>query len=235
MSHETTKRECATDSRSTSAGSHQSGEPHRQGSGRALPSLNSGLPEYEYPGSFVIRNTFIDTQLVRPLSLDDFFESRRIQSCPVASLDDEDLDEEEEEEEMPREPQPLRRAITTGPQSFMTTVAAATGFWAAPGYAAAAAPIENFNAPQPMPRVLMLSEALPEPSLGSNEMPTVGSAGHNIGTCKPCAFFHTRGCGNGLQCSFCHLCPPDEKRKRQKEKVGMLREMRQQQRRQVQL
>merc|ERR1719502_970540 len=98
-----------------------------------------------------------------------------------------------------------------------------------------AVPPDTFNMTQPRPHVLMLSEALPEPILGSNEMPTVGSAGHNLGTCKPCAFFHTRGCGNGLQCAFCHLCPPEEKRKRQKEKVAMLRAMRQQERRQMRL
>jgi len=232
MSHESTKRECTADSRSTSAGSRQSGKHDQQGSEHALPSINSGLPEYEYPTPFIIRNTFIDTKTVRPLSLEDFFEERRILSCPVASPDDEGLDDEEER---PTEPQPLRRAITTGAQAFMTTVAAATGFWAAPEYGAPVAPREDFNATKPMPQVLMLSEALPEPLLGSNEMPTVGSTGHNTGNCKPCAFFHTRGCENGVQCPFCHLCQPDEKRKRQKEKVSMLREMRQQQRRQVRL
>merc|ERR1712194_820666 len=117
----------------------------------------------------------------------------------------------------------------------MTTVAAATGYWTAQEYAASAVPTVNFPAAQPMPQILMLSEALPEPSLVSLEMPTVGSAGHNFGTCKPCAFFHSRGCENGVQCSFCHLCAPGEKRQRQKEKVAMLRGMRQQQRRQVRL
>jgi len=229
-SHEITKCECTAVSRSTSAGSHQSGEPYQQSSGRSLSSLLSDLPEYEYPMPFVIRNTFIDTQVVRPLSLDDFFEERRILSCPVAMPDDEGLDDEEDER--PTDAQPLRLAITTGAQAFMTTVAAATGFWAAPEYAASAAPMENFNATQPMPHVLMLSEALPELILGSSEMPTVGSGGHFTGTCKPCAFFYTRGCENGVQCPFCHLCPADEKRKRQKEKVSMLRDMRQQQQQQ---
>jgi hypothetical protein len=87
-----------------------------------------------------------------------------------------------------------------------------------------------------MPRVLVLSDALPtQPELGSKEMPTVGSAGHNLGTCKPCAFFHRQGCGNGTQCSFCHLCGPDEKRRRQKEKQTTFKEMRRNERRQVRL
>ena len=47
-------------------------------------------------------------------------------------------------------------------------------------------------------------------------------AGHFNGDCKPCAFLYTRGCENGSHCSFCHLCPPDEKRKRQKEKQAYI-------------
>jgi len=225
------------ESRSTSAGSRDSGEVYRQGSGRVMSSLNSSLPEYEYPVPVLVRNTFIDTQVPRNLSLDDFFEERRIQSCvscPVQSPDD-DHDVEEDEQERPTGFQPLRHAITTGAQRFMTTVGTATGYWAVPEYAASAAPPVSSSAPQPIPRILMLSEALPEPSLGSPEMPTVGSAGHNFGTCKPCAFFHSNGCENAVQCSFCHLCASGEKRKRQKEKVAMLREMRQQPWRQVRL
>jgi len=57
------------------------------------------------------------------------------------------------------------------------------------------------------------------PALGSDEMPTVGSAGHAAGSCKPCAFFHTVGCSNGLACSFCHLCDADERKRRRKTKL----------------
>jgi len=233
-SHANAKHESTADSRSTSAGSRSSGEPIRQVTGRGLPNVTATLPEYEYPVPVVIRNTFIDTQVPRPLSLEEFFEERRIHSCPV-DVPGEDNCDEQDDETPPPAPQPLRRAITTGAQAFMTTVAAATGFWAAPANGDSMAPVQSYDVAQPRPHVLMLSEALPEPTLGSSEMPTIGSAGHNIGTCKPCAFFYTRGCENGLQCTFCHLCPPDEKRKRQKEKVAMLRAMRQQERRQMRL
>lgn len=63
-----------------------------------------------------------------------------------------------------------------------------------------------------------VAEPLMESMVGSSTMPTVGSAGHRLGTCKPCAFFHTRGCGNGLNCIFCHLCQSGEKKRRQKVK-----------------
>jgi len=54
--------------------------------------------------------------------------------------------------------------------------------------------------------------------LGSPAMPSLGSASHELGRCKPCAFFHTKGCSNALTCQFCHLCDADEKKRRRKEK-----------------
>jgi hypothetical protein len=70
--------------------------------------------------------------------------------------------------------------------------------------------------------VLLLSEAVSQSvvvsqPVGSPELPSVGSADHASGTCKPCAYFaHSRGCANGLQCQFCHFCPPGELKRRQK-------------------
>jgi len=43
-----------------------------------------------------------------------------------------------------------------------------------------------------------------------------GSALHKSGRCKPCAFFHTKGCQNDKNCQFCHLCPPGEKQRRKR-------------------
>eukprot|EP00928_Gymnodinium_smaydae_P041943 TRINITY_DN28322_c0_g1_i2.p1 TRINITY_DN28322_c0_g1~~TRINITY_DN28322_c0_g1_i2.p1 ORF type:complete len:364 (+),score=94.04 TRINITY_DN28322_c0_g1_i2:118-1209(+) len=65
---------------------------------------------------------------------------------------------------------------------------------------------------------LQLSAAIPEPELGSAERPSVGSAGHRFGTCKPCAFVHSKGCSSGVDCLFCHLCPPGEKQVRKKQR-----------------
>lgn len=77
------------------------------------------------------------------------------------------------------------------------------------------------SAEKKLPRaqpVLRIAEALTEPKLGTTEMPTEGSAGHRFGTCKPCAFVHTKGCDNGTECQFCHICKPDELRRRKKAK-----------------
>jgi hypothetical protein len=49
-------------------------------------------------------------------------------------------------------------------------------------------------------------------------LPSVGSAGHRVGRCKPCAFAGTKGCSSGSDCRFCHLCEVGEKKRRQKEK-----------------
>merc|ERR1711971_159211 len=55
-----------------------------------------------------------------------------------------------------------------------------------------------------------------EPALGSEELPNIGSAGHNAGTCRPCIFAHSRGgsCENGMNCTFCHLCEKGERKRR---------------------
>eukprot|EP00930_Biecheleria_cincta_P000096 TRINITY_DN1001_c0_g1_i2.p1 TRINITY_DN1001_c0_g1~~TRINITY_DN1001_c0_g1_i2.p1 ORF type:complete len:213 (+),score=30.88 TRINITY_DN1001_c0_g1_i2:66-704(+) len=54
--------------------------------------------------------------------------------------------------------------------------------------------------------------------LGSEELPTVGSLNHRSGTCKPCAFVFKDGpgCTSGVECTFCHLCEPGEKKRRVK-------------------
>lgn len=190
-----------------------------------------GLPEYEYPVPVVIRNTFIETLVGRPESLDQFFEERRIHSCPAVHPRPEDC---VGGSRTPKA-QPMSHAITAGLQAFMTKVATDTGLWMGLEHGSSTQPIDNFNSSQPqMPVAIKLSDALPEAELGAQQLPTVGSLGHYSGTCKPCAFFYTKGCEGGTQCSFCHLCPPDEKRRRQKEKQAAFRDMRRQ-RRQVRL
>lgn len=59
---------------------------------------------------------------------------------------------------------------------------------------------------------------LPPGLLGSPELPTIGSANHDLGRCKPCAFVHKEGCATGVKCQFCHLCESGEKKRRKKER-----------------
>lgn len=62
---------------------------------------------------------------------------------------------------------------------------------------------------------------------GDGQLPSVGSASHAQGNCKPCAFLHTnKGCDNGTNCPFCHLCELGEKKKRRKERMRRAAEVR---------
>lgn len=76
----------------------------------------------------------------------------------------------------------------------------------------------------PAPPVLRLSEALPLPELGGPLAPSIGSLCHHMGECKPCTFFHTRGCENKEACEFCHLCRPGEKKRRLRAEKAVKRE-----------
>jgi hypothetical protein len=61
-------------------------------------------------------------------------------------------------------------------------------------------------------------EDLPE------EIPSLGSAKHGSGDCRPCAWFHKPGgCTNARECRHCHLCPEGEIRNRKKTKVTAIR------------
>jgi len=62
------------------------------------------------------------------------------------------------------------------------------------------------------------------PPVGSLQLPSIGSVGHGVGgSCKPCAFFHKKGCSNKEACDFCHLCGADELKRRRREKLEMRR------------
>mmetsp|Transcript_37513 Transcript_37513/g.100523 ORF Transcript_37513/g.100523 Transcript_37513/m.100523 type:complete len:384 (+) Transcript_37513:93-1244(+) len=69
--------------------------------------------------------------------------------------------------------------------------------------------------------------------LGSEALPTVGSAGHRIGKCKPCAFLYKKGCLNGTACPFCHLCEEGEKQRRQKDRAEKNKKPLRKQRREI--
>lgn len=61
---------------------------------------------------------------------------------------------------------------------------------------------------------------------GDGGLPSAGSASHALGNCKPCAFLHTKGCENGLDCPFCHICELGEKKKRRKDRMRKAAEAR---------
>lgn len=56
--------------------------------------------------------------------------------------------------------------------------------------------------------------ALAMPALPLEALPSAGSAGHVIGTCKPCVFFAYGCCLDGADCAHCHVPHEDMKWKR---------------------
>eukprot|EP00929_Paragymnodinium_shiwhaense_P084088 TRINITY_DN44942_c0_g1_i1.p1 TRINITY_DN44942_c0_g1~~TRINITY_DN44942_c0_g1_i1.p1 ORF type:complete len:586 (+),score=136.70 TRINITY_DN44942_c0_g1_i1:116-1873(+) len=57
-----------------------------------------------------------------------------------------------------------------------------------------------------------------------HDLPSVGSALHGTGQCRPCAWFYRpQGCINGRECNHCHLCDNGEIKARKRQKIQGLR------------
>eukprot|EP00930_Biecheleria_cincta_P037359 TRINITY_DN2562_c0_g1_i4.p1 TRINITY_DN2562_c0_g1~~TRINITY_DN2562_c0_g1_i4.p1 ORF type:complete len:385 (+),score=83.15 TRINITY_DN2562_c0_g1_i4:134-1288(+) len=205
--------------------------PMRSDTFVAMPVKGTELPDFEYPSPFVVRNTFLDTKESRHLgSLADFIVERQARSLPASGiglppgLSGMCSSSSITVEPAPAEPQgfcfsqppayapvlPNLQPTTLPPPPPMAPPALPP--------AAQISGLTSFVVPPPPAQApqLRIAESLPETRLGTPEMPTVGSSGHYLGTCKPCAFLFSKGCSSGVGCTFCHLCPPGEKKRRQK-------------------
>lgn len=78
--------------------------------------------------------------------------------------------------------------------------------------------VEDIGATRKEPDTSLLSVSVPPADTGN-----LGSAAHLFSKCKPCAFFHTKGCESGADCMFCHLCVPGAKKMIKKQKRVMRR------------
>eukprot|EP00444_Apocalathium_aciculiferum_P023750 CAMPEP_0183437694 /NCGR_PEP_ID=MMETSP0370-20130417/74208_1 /TAXON_ID=268820 /ORGANISM="Peridinium aciculiferum, Strain PAER-2" /LENGTH=178 /DNA_ID=CAMNT_0025625593 /DNA_START=12 /DNA_END=548 /DNA_ORIENTATION=- len=152
-----------------------------------------GQPQV-YPAPVFVKNTFIDIGTGRPLSLDGFFEERRVLSCPTSCVEDPQWD------------------ASTG------DTADRSGALRLPG-----AGEQSLRQGEAAVAVGAATQA----AAAVGQLPSMGSAGHSIGECKPCVFLHTRGCKSGLDCTFCHLCEVGEKKRRQKDKRSFFAQVRQ--------
>mmetsp|Transcript_90842 Transcript_90842/g.234576 ORF Transcript_90842/g.234576 Transcript_90842/m.234576 type:complete len:201 (+) Transcript_90842:94-696(+) len=57
---------------------------------------------------------------------------------------------------------------------------------------------------------------------------SLGSAGHESGECRPCAWFwRPQGCGNGANCHHCHRCEEGQLKLRRKANKQLARELKQ--------
>merc|ERR1711976_420253 len=155
-----------------------------------------------YPTGVVVKNTFIDFESSAEEFLGEFFRRREIRSAPSSTADScEDFEEAEASSDL------------QSPEEVVNN---------------------DFDVTLPTaPKIILsLTEAIPRPlpisvsSESAMELPSMGSAEHHLGTCKPCAFVY-RNCTEGVNCTFCHMCGPDERRKRRKAKIEHLRKLRQ--------
>jgi hypothetical protein len=174
------------------------------------------------------KNTFVHFHT----SLDE----RQTKSCPSSGVEMADgHGQVHEESTLQNADVPVETPMAFGPYvDFGMDNGAQTGLQSDVYFPGALAPMDEqflqmmwvgVETTQTSRPVLSLAEALPEPELGSPEMPSVGSAGHWTGECKPCAFM-ARGCTSGVNCPFCHLCDVSEKKRRRKDKIAFMRELR---------
>jgi len=240
---------CRVDSRSTSSGtatplSHESTLPsgittpmggEETPAGGLMAVKDSSFDEEEESAEelVAVKNTFINVAIGRCPSLDGFFEERLVRSCPATRCPSAERlfrsparKQSVKAEQAPSRSPTRSPARSPKPGELLAMAGAAAAAVVAPERCTDAAESEAPAAPTPaagapgQKQVLRLGDVLQQPEIGSAELPTAGSASHRFGGCKPCAFAHTKGCENGINCQFCHLCEPGEKKRRQKQRVA---------------
>jgi hypothetical protein len=191
-----------------------------------------------FDGEMPAKNTFVHFP-VQHIAL-DASEERRTKSCPSSGVEMADGHRQLSEENSTLQNVDVPVLAEATPVGFASFVDFRMGDDVTTGlqpdlyFPGAAMPVDEqfmqmmwvgVETTQTSRPVLSLAEALPEAELGSPEMPSVGSAGHWNGICKPCAFM-ARGCTSGVNCPFCHLCDVNEKKRRRKDKISFMRELR---------
>lgn len=193
-----------------------------QSGDRADPGL---LETYEDQGLFV-KNTFYEFM---PLPLSGSVTSlRRVQSLPACSTAPIPPAAHRRDARLTLQVDTSNSCQTTGQRQRSRTArktANAMPMASSMPSRCFASEAEDIPAHQqvdtPILPVLRLAEALALPEVGDPEMPTVGSVQHDTGRCKPCAFVWKEvGCNSGVNCLYCHICGPSERRRRKKQQRG---------------
>mmetsp|Transcript_89580 Transcript_89580/g.252496 ORF Transcript_89580/g.252496 Transcript_89580/m.252496 type:complete len:224 (-) Transcript_89580:229-900(-) len=195
------QRACGVPSVSTTASSRSLSSSDSEGATPAAGRRTEAESRAAYPSGLVVRKTFLDVSEEASLDLPQF---RRTMSAPIFL--------------------PSATAVHELPG---TLIPGDADVELEAAMEARAGVLRRSNVPS-IPRTPVASrdtKVLAKTArLGSSALPTVGSAGHNDGSCRPCAFvWKEPGCHNGVNCMFCHLCDPSEKKKRQKDKKAAIR------------
>lgn len=200
----------------------------------------------------VVRNTFIDFNDRTP-SLDEFFFERKVMSCPVSMISEpgSEADVELCDENVPPGQPTLHRSKTVGstattapwrrakletPAAEVATSFATNLIESQDGTRSDCSTTDTVESTLPLtpengfaPLMTLGKKVVIAPAPGpiSADLSSLGSVGHEQGTCKPCAFLHSKGCTSGKNCQFCHLCDSGEKKRRQKDKRAFFSTIRQ--------
>jgi len=177
-------------------------------------SVGAGVDNRTCAPPLVVRRTFIDYPVERTPSLEEFLQERQVHSEP-SKKEDSTSGYCGSEVHMIQSP-PTRESVA------IPTLVAHAG--PAGGYSQAVAVIkedEEEEASSDEDEGLRdMPDAIAQGlTLGTPEYPSLGSGGHLARRCKPCAFV-MKGCNSGVNCPFCHLCAPGEKKRRRKERMS---------------
>lgn len=216
-------------------------------SGPCIAAGADGRP-LVYPEPVYVRNTFIDVPLPRTDSSDEILLPIRSHSCPEGVLSEQALDACTPVDVVDSAPEAASDCSTVDTSASSASPsprqrfsgcppAACAGPWRACDAARAhahrdARPTQRRHEEvRPGPQRVSLQKLIvgcrnhTESAADARAvelepcgLPSVGSAGHRAGTCSPCAFLYTRGCDRGTECEFCHLCGPEVRKQRKKEK-----------------
>jgi len=155
-------------------------------------------PSYSMP--WCVEKTFISCPIGKPLLMERFLTERCVRSAP------------------PTRPQTPRPG---GDEQAVGCPAAAAGTCRPEESTGSrrrthVKPLTLGEAPTARSGAVRSSGALDPASLRAQSM---GSLGHSLRKCKPCAFLYSaEGCNNGALCEFCHLCDVGELKRRRQER-----------------
>jgi hypothetical protein len=183
---------------------------------------------------YAVKNTFIEFPASRNTSLEEFRKERDVMSCPASrmvSLEGE-LGLTDHGFASPLIDWPATRgpsmedgypAVWSNPlDAVLKDAMGKCDASTTDGDTAPATPCLSDDECEPSPDAPVLVSLTAGLGLWS-----VGSAGHEFGACKPCAFLSKEaGCQNGQNCTFCHLCPAGEGKRRKKDKLAYRKAMR---------
>jgi len=199
---------------------------------------------FSLPEPLCVHNTFISTPVKIPPSLGGFYQPRRTRSWPSIEIDKADIDivvsdnaeagfftSKQVDDDDINQVSPVStsaQAMTNAPwrRNAVDDRGTAAQVAGKDGRSSSSEGSNYLEIPAPQAEaVLWFPDRWETHFLGSDELPSRGSSSHHIKKCKPCAFL-VKACRNGVECPFCHLCEPTEKRRRKKEKDEVRRAIR---------